>query len=112
MHVGFAPHIDRHAVQAAAANSATAGMEAATAKKMLAEFQSAIVKQVASLEQRLGVDAAELAKVMTLLPACIQLLLHIQCIGLVMGIYRLDTEYTTHLPCRQHVQHCYCTYFI
>ena len=50
-------------MQAAAANSATAGMEAATAKKMLAEFQVAITTQVASLEQRLGVDAAELAKV-------------------------------------------------
>lgn len=50
-------------MQAAAANSATAGMEAATAKKMLAEFQVAITAQVASLEQRLGVDAAELSKV-------------------------------------------------
>ena len=50
-------------MQAAAANSATAGMEAATAKKMLAEFQVAITAQVASLEQRLGVDAAERAKV-------------------------------------------------
>ena len=53
-------------MQAAAANSATAGMEAATAKKMLAEFQVAITTQVASLEQRLGVDAAELAKVTSL----------------------------------------------
>lgn len=50
-------------MQAAAANSATAGMEAATAKKMLAEFQAAIITQVGSLEQRLGVDAADLAKV-------------------------------------------------
>ncbi|KAL0027070.1 hypothetical protein WJX79_003191 [Trebouxia sp. C0005] len=50
-------------LEAAAANSATAGMEAATAKKMLAEFQVAITAQVASLEQRLGVDAAELSKV-------------------------------------------------
>ena len=50
-------------MQAAPAHSATAGMEAATAKKMLAEFQVAITTQVASLEQRLGVDAAELAKV-------------------------------------------------
>lgn len=53
-------------MQAAAANSATAGMEAATAKKMLAEFQVAIIAQVASLEERLGVDAAELAKVTSL----------------------------------------------
>lgn len=41
-------------------------MEAATAKKMLAEFRGAITAQVASLEQRLGVDAAELAKVIPL----------------------------------------------
>ncbi len=53
-------------MQTAAANSATAGMEAATAKKMLAKFQVAITTQVASLEQRLGVDAAELAKVTSL----------------------------------------------
>ena len=53
-------------MQAAAANSATAGMEAATAKKMLVEFQVAITTQVASLEQRLGVDATELAKVTSL----------------------------------------------
>ncbi|DBB03075.1 TPA: hypothetical protein ACH3X1_013390 [Trebouxia sp. C0004] len=50
-------------LEAAAANSATACMEAATAKKMLAAFQVAITTQVASLEERLGVDAAELAKV-------------------------------------------------
>lgn len=50
-------------MQVAAANSATAGMEAATAKKMLAEFRTAITAQVAALEGRLGVDAAELAKV-------------------------------------------------
>ncbi len=53
-------------MQDAAANSRTAGMEAATAKKMLAEFRGAITAQVASLEQRLGVDAAELAKVIPL----------------------------------------------
>ena len=50
-------------MQVAAANSATAGMEAATAKKMLAEFRAAITAQVATLEQRLGVDALELTKV-------------------------------------------------
>lgn len=50
-------------MQVAAANSATAGMEAATAKKMLAEFRTAITAQVATLEGRLGVDAAELTKV-------------------------------------------------
>jgi len=36
-------------MQAAAANSATAGMEAATAKKMLADFQVAITTQVKAL---------------------------------------------------------------
>lgn len=50
-------------MQAAAANSATAGMEAATAKKMMAEFRAAITAQVATLQERLGVDAAELTKV-------------------------------------------------
>ena len=50
-------------MQAAAANSATAGMEAATARKMLADFGAAITAQVASLEQRLGMDAAQLAQV-------------------------------------------------
>ena len=52
-----------NATQAAAANSATAGMEAATARKMMADFRAAITAQVASLEQRLGVDAAQLAQV-------------------------------------------------
>ena len=50
-------------MQAAAANSATAGKEAATAKKMMAEFRAAIASQVAGLEKRMGNDAAELAKV-------------------------------------------------
>lgn len=50
-------------MQAAAANSATAGMEAATARKMLADFGAAITAQVASLEQRLGMDAAQLSQV-------------------------------------------------
>ena len=50
-------------MQAAAASSATAGMEAATARKMMADFRAAITAQVASLEQRLGVDAAQLAQV-------------------------------------------------
>ena len=54
-------------MQAAAANSATAGMEAATARKMLADFGAAITAQVASLEQRLGMDAAQLSQVTCLL---------------------------------------------
>lgn len=52
-----------NAMQAAAANSAAAGMEAATAKKMMADFRAAITAQVATLEQRLGVDAAQLTQV-------------------------------------------------
>ena len=50
-------------MQIAAANSATAGMEASAAKKMMADFRAAITAQVATLEERLGVDAAELTKV-------------------------------------------------
>lgn len=50
-------------MQAAAANSAAASMEAATAKKMMADFRAAITAQVAMLEERLGVDAAQLTQV-------------------------------------------------
>ena len=50
-------------MQAAAANSATAGMEAATARKMMADFRAAMTAQVTSLEHRSGVDAAHLTQV-------------------------------------------------
>ena len=45
-------------------------MEAATAKKMMAEFRVGITAQVAALEQRLGVDAAQLSTVIALIHAC------------------------------------------
>ena len=45
-------------------------MEAATAKKMMAEFRSGITGQVAALEQRLGVDAAQLTTVTAYLHSC------------------------------------------
>lgn len=65
---------DYTAMQAAAASSAAAGMEAATAKKVMAEFRAAITAQVATLEQRLGVDAAQLTQVRIIL----FLLLHVK----------------------------------
>lgn len=57
------------AEQAAKAQSATAGLEAATARKLMAEFRASITAQVEALQQRQGTDAAALVKVRCL-PCC------------------------------------------
>lgn len=57
------PDSSHHVVQAAKAQSATAGLEAATACKLMADFRTSITAQVDALQQRQDADAAALVKV-------------------------------------------------